>query len=98
MVSNQERHRAEYLDRLDLAAIFPQRFYSCRLGLSKPDPDYFAMVQQRCELRPGQLLLIDDDQRNVDGAKAAGWHAQRYPLAGGLERLRARFDFQRDPG
>jgi putative hydrolase of the HAD superfamily len=44
---------------------------SSEVGLRKPDPAIFALMAERMELRPGQLLYFDDIEENVVGAAAA---------------------------
>ncbi len=54
----------------------PALFYSSAVGFSKPDPRFFDAVAKQLELRPNQILLVGDDLENdLIGARAAGWHA-----------------------
>jgi putative hydrolase of the HAD superfamily len=72
----QEHERATYLwTTLGLRERFDAIHYAADLGCAKPDPAFFAAVVERTGFAPGELLLIDDSQRNVDGARAAGWQA-----------------------
>ena len=81
----QEHERAAYLwATLGLSARFDAIHYAAALGCAKPDPAFFAAVVERTALAPNELLLIDDSQRNVDGARAAGWSAVLWT---GEERL-----------
>jgi putative hydrolase of the HAD superfamily len=51
-------------------------FVSSEIGFSKPDPRYFAAVEQQLGLPPEAILLVGDDWENdIVGARAAGWQA-----------------------
>lgn len=52
--------------------------YSHEVGLEKPDPAIYALTAERMRLPPSDLLLVDDLQANVEGARAAGWEAVRH--------------------
>lgn len=56
----------------------------CRL--LKPDRAIFDLLCRTYDLDPARCLFIDDVQKNVDGARAAGMQAVRFE---GPEQLRA---------
>ena len=74
VASNQERRRATHL--CALLPGFERRFFSCDLGMCKPDPAFFTAVQRALDVAPHALLLLDDQMQNVNAAHAAGWHAR----------------------
>jgi putative hydrolase of the HAD superfamily len=77
--TNQERHRAAYMRReMRLAEEFDHVFVSCELGVAKPDGAFFRRVEERLQSHASEICLIDDSQRNVAGAQAAGWRALWY--------------------
>jgi putative hydrolase of the HAD superfamily len=41
-------------------------------GILKPEPRAYALCTQQLGLAPGDCVFVDDQQRNVDGATAAG--------------------------
>jgi putative hydrolase of the HAD superfamily len=43
----------------------------------KPDPAAFTRVTDELGMAPDRILLLDDNQLNVDGARAAGLRAER---------------------
>lgn len=49
---------------------------SCEVGLRKPDPAIYALVQERCGVSGDELLFLDDHQGNVEAALDLGWQAQ----------------------
>jgi len=87
LATNQERHRTTYLRReMGLAEEFDHVFASCELGVRKPDGAFFAGVRERLHCSASDLCLIDDAEKNVAGARAAGWRAIWYR---GVEDLAA---------
>jgi 2-haloacid dehalogenase len=59
---------------------------SGRVGLVKPDRAIFEHHAERFGLDPSETLFIDDSEKNVRGAIAAGWQAVLFIDA---EQLRA---------
>lgn len=49
--------------------------YSHEVGYLKPDPRIYHVVCDRLRVAPGEALLVDDVQANVDGARAVGMTA-----------------------
>ena len=58
------------------------------LGVAKPHPDFFRAACAVLGLPPGQVLLLDDTERFVAGAREAGLLAHRYTGHGDLVYLR----------
>lgn len=50
-------------------------FLSFEMGVVKPDREIFDAVAMTLGVAPAELLFVDDNQVNVDGAVAAGWQA-----------------------
>ncbi|WP_439497860.1 HAD-IA family hydrolase [Bosea sp. (in: a-proteobacteria)] len=76
LATNQEHLRAGYLmDEIGLATHVDGMFYSAAMGCKKPDLAFFTSIVSQTGLAPGEILLIDDMQGNVDAARTAGWHA-----------------------
>jgi putative hydrolase of the HAD superfamily len=77
--TNQEAHRAAYLrEQMGLAEEFDFIFPSCEIGVAKPTLEFFRSIQERLKLQPADLCLIDDSDRNITGARTAGWSAIWY--------------------
>ena len=49
--------------------------YSHEVGLMKPDPAAYALTGARLSVEPHEVVFLDDAPLNVEGARAAGWHA-----------------------
>jgi len=76
LATNQEHLRAAYLmEKLGLAEHVDGIYYSARLGAKKPDAEFFTKVEAGVGLHGDEMLLIDDDRRNVEAALRAGWQA-----------------------
>jgi 2-haloacid dehalogenase len=56
----------------------------------KPEPEIYAVHTKSFGLDPAATLFFDDNPANVEGARAAGWKAERYEsaeqMASDLER------------
>jgi putative hydrolase of the HAD superfamily len=95
IASTQERRRAAYLERLPaFAGLFDGRFFSCRLGCQKPEKRFFDRIVSETGETADELLLLDDYEPNVAGARAAGWKAERYEWGMDLSRLIRQYDIQ----
>jgi putative hydrolase of the HAD superfamily len=70
-------HAERHWNDLAIAELFDGLFLSHEMGLVKPDPDAFAHVVEKLECRADRVLFLDDNQINVDGARAAGLRAER---------------------
>jgi 2-haloacid dehalogenase len=57
----------------DFLSEFDRDFVSGRLGLVKPDPRLYAMVEQGCGIAPEGLLFTDDRAENIAVARERGW-------------------------
>lgn len=61
----------------DVISTFCDReFLSFQMGLLKPDRQVFDHVASELATDPNRILLLDDNQMNVDGARQAGWRAE----------------------
>ena len=52
--------------------LFDKVYYSCEIGLRKPNADIYEFVLKENNLEAGKTLFIDDSVQNIEGAKAAG--------------------------
>ena len=52
---------------------FDRRYISAHMGVIKPEPGIYAMVEEDCGHPPETLLFADDRQDNIDAAAARGW-------------------------
>lgn len=61
----------------ELFAEFDRLYFSCVIGLRKPDPEAFLHVCRDMRSSPGRTLLIDDSVANCRAATGAGLLAHR---------------------
>ena len=88
LATNQHPERAAYMrENLGYDEVFDDLFYSCELGVAKPDPAYFVEAARRLGTTPGRTLLLDDNADNVAGAKEAGLTAELFAPGGGGAEL-----------
>lgn len=60
----------------NLEPFFEKVYYSCRIGMRKPDKKIFDFVLQENNLNPTETMFIDDSPQHIEGAIKAGIHAQ----------------------
>ena len=90
LATNQDVARAQHMrDALGYPDLLDASFYSCDLGVAKPDPAYFDTVLDRLDERPDQVLFIDDSATNVAAARGVGLAAEQWVHHDGLDVLRA---------
>lgn len=53
-------------------SIFEQHYYSCKMGMRKPDAEIFEYVLSENNLDRTKTLFIDDSIQHVEGARAVG--------------------------
>lgn len=53
----------------DLSVLFEKTYYSFRLGMRKPDPDFFNLVITENKLNTEETFFIDDALQNVETAE-----------------------------
>lgn len=86
--TNQESRRVPFMRRtLGYDAEFDTSWYSCELGLAKPDPRFFHEAAARIGADPGEVLFVDDTVRNVEGARAAGMVGVHWDVSRGHDEL-----------
>lgn len=64
------------------------------IGLIKPDRAIYETHVESFDLDPAGSLFIDDSQKNVDGAIAAGWHSVLFTDPATLREDLRRFDIR----
>ena len=72
---------------IPLEDIFKKCFFSFEMKALKPSAAFYKAVVERIGLPAEEMFFIDDSQRNVDGAVAAGLPAVYYEPGTDLEAL-----------
>jgi len=77
VLSNTSALHWEHQQDADIVRAMCDRAYlSYELGLAKPDREIFDHAVADLGVTPGEVLFIDDNRINVDGARAAGLRAE----------------------
>lgn len=96
LTTNQQTRRATWMQHnLGYQELFDDQFYSCDLGVAKPNPAYFTTILERLDVPARTVLFIDDTEVNITGARTVpGLHAELFARGGGrpaLEEILARY-------
>jgi putative hydrolase of the HAD superfamily len=79
VATNQEKYRSQYMtEYMEFGPLFDGMFASNEIGFCKPDAAFFTYILEKIQKKPEEVLFWDDTQRNVDGAKELGIHAEFY--------------------
>lgn len=86
MLSNSERHSLQkFLENGNIGHLFDVVIASSETGYAKPDPEIFQLAVRELNLKPEEILFIDDGAHNVRGAEAVGLKALLYTSAPALD-------------
>ena len=77
-ISVARMHEIYEENGLDWRRVFRKEFISCRMKLMKPSREIFDAAAAEIGFPPEEILFVDDSQKNVDGAIAAGWQSVLY--------------------
>ena len=69
----------------DFSSIFEKAYYSCRMGMRKPDIGIFLKLIEESKLIPSETLFIDDLPNNIESAKSIGM--QTYHISPELDDI-----------
>ncbi len=74
LVTDQEKYRANYIsNELGFKGNFDELFYSCDLGYSKSQKEFFEIIIKRLNLKPEEIIYWDDE--DIEMAKEVGINA-----------------------
>ena len=90
LLSNISLYFAAHADELPATHLFDRCFYSSPLGVMKPNREIFDLVCRECDILACETLFIDDNEKNIKGARDAGWHG--YVFDGDSASLREYLD------
>ncbi len=89
LATNQQDHRRAWMrEALGLDRHFDRVFYSCDMGLLKPDPAYFRHILDDLGLGAHEAAFVDDSADNVESARSVGIRAVHHDPASGPTVLR----------
>jgi putative hydrolase of the HAD superfamily len=76
LLSNATDQLREHLAHHELVDAFDVVFCSAEIGIAKPDLGIFTHAAEVLGVSTGECFFTDDRPENVDGARAAGMHAE----------------------
>lgn len=68
-------HWPRMMKELGLGGMIPDAISSHQIGCMKPDSKAFEIVMSQLQLKPGEVLFLDDLQASVDRARTLGMQA-----------------------
>ncbi len=68
----------EALPKMDFLLDFDRTYVSGVMGVIKPDPRIYEMVEQDCGIAPERLLFADDRPDNIVAAARRGWRTHQF--------------------
>ncbi len=100
VLSNSDRTlRERFIEKGGALDLFDEFVCSGEVGVAKPDQRIYALTAERLGLPAADCLFIDDSERNVDAARAAGMQAVHFRIDQGhdLETQLAGFGVRAAP-
>jgi len=78
--TNNEKYRTQYLfEDIGLKKYFDGTFSSAELGFMKPQQEFWASIYEYLgEPNKSEVLVWDDDEKNVTSAKSFGFRSELY--------------------
>jgi len=67
-----------YIPNLDYQSVIQ----SCDIGLVKPEKGIFKHARRQCNCQSREIILIDDNSKNITQAEKLGWKGFFYDSAG----------------
>ena len=68
----------EAVPKMDFLSEFDRSYVSGRMGVIKPDPRIYQMVEEDCGIAPDRLIFADDKAENIAAAAARGWQVHQF--------------------
>ncbi|MFT4097227.1 MAG: HAD-IA family hydrolase [Rhodoblastus sp.] len=72
---------ADTMAKLDILELMDSMVDATHTKILKPDPRAYALGCDALGLAPANVVFVDDQERNIDGARAAGLIAIRFDVA-----------------
>ena len=64
--------------KLDFLGDFDRVYVSGKMGVIKPDPRIYEMVEEDCGIAGDRLIFVDDKPENVKAAADRGWRTHQF--------------------
>ncbi len=91
LATEQEMHRAKYMNDVMFKDLFDGSFVTAEIGLRKSNPEFFKVVIDRLSaridnLKPEEIVFFDDSQSKVNSAAKAGIIAHLFTGVGSVRK------------
>jgi putative hydrolase of the HAD superfamily len=87
LLSNAPFEVARAIDRIPELATFDPRWFSCDLGVVKPEPEIYNRVLAGLGAQPSEVVFVDDRSDNVATASSLGITAVLFSSATQFDAL-----------
>lgn len=81
-----ESHWENHMERGDYA-LFHKTYPSNKMGVIKPNPEFFKIILKAEGFKPEEAFFVDDRIENVEAAKSVGINAVQFTSADDLAKL-----------
>lgn len=78
LATNHLSYLSDWLKEINYLNNFNADLNSSKAGCQKPEKEYFEKLIELADVKPEEILFIDDREENVDGAKQVGITALLY--------------------
>jgi 2-haloacid dehalogenase len=91
LLSNVATHRFHQIaETIPFLKTLTSRVLSGDVGLAKPEPEIYRLLQAQAGFEPERTVFLDDVRANCETARSLGWHAIEFTTAEAAKRdLRA---------
>jgi HAD superfamily hydrolase (TIGR01509 family) len=91
MLSNASYNVLKHLFTPEQTALFDATVLSYEAGLVKPDPDMYNLAAERLGTDVEHCIVVDDQERHIEGARSAGMQAVLYTDVEALKQELAQY-------
>ncbi len=67
-------HLQQLCGKTDFGQFVDRAFYSCRMGMRKPDPNIYLKMLTDGNINPAESIFFDDHLENIEAANSVGLH------------------------
>lgn len=78
LTNNIKEWRGSWTKKIDVPALFDVEVDSSMVGMRKPEPGIYQLIEEKLNKPGGDLLFVDDLGVNLKAAKARGWQTLKY--------------------
>lgn len=78
-----------FRQKLPLLSLFDVIVDATYTGILKPDPRAYALCQEQLGVAAPDCVFVDDQLRNIEGARRAGWQTVHFDVMAPAESFRA---------